>query len=192
METVKCVVVGDGAVGKTCLLISFTTNAFPNEYIPTVFDSYSAIISHSQKKVNLGLWDTAGQEDYDKQRILSYTDADVFLLCFAISSENSFGNVKEKWIPELKTHGPKGCPFVLCGLKADVRDAPDKEKKVEGKIIDRKDGEQMAKDIGASAYVECSALTTTGLKEVFDTCLDAHFAKPMPTPEAEAGCCIIL
>jgi GTPase SAR1 family protein len=77
-------------------------------------------------------------------------------------------------------------------LKADVRDAPDKEKKAEGKIIERKDGEQMAKDIGASAYMECSALTTTGLKEVFDICLDAHFSKPKPTPESEAGCCIIL
>ena len=170
METVKCVIVGDGAVGKTCMLISFTTKVFPTSYVPTVFDNYCANITVDGKNISLGLWDTAGQEDYDRLRPLSYPDTDVFIICFSIVSPPSFDNVSVKWLPEVRHHCPK-VPFLLVGTKLDLRSHKETLEAVEKEFktgpISADMGLTKAQEIGAAMYMECSAATQTGLAEVF-------------------------
>ncbi|KAJ1981942.1 Rho GTPase protein rac1 [Dimargaris verticillata] len=192
MQAIKCVVVGDGAVGKTCLLISYTTNAFPGEYIPTVFDNYSANVMVDGKPINLGLWDTAGQEDYDRLRPLSYPQTDVFLICFSLVSPPSFENVRTKWYPEIDHHAPN-ISKILVGTKLDLREDPqtiELLKKKHMAPITYPQGLQCAKDINAVRYLECSALTQKGLKNVFDEAIRAVLIPAPPKPKAPK--CLLL
>ncbi|SCV02503.1 LAME_0H01992g1_1 [Lachancea meyersii CBS 8951] len=181
MQTLKCVVVGDGAVGKTCLLISYTTNQFPADYVPTVFDNYAVTVMIGDEPYTLGLFDTAGQEDYDRLRPLSYPSTDVFLVCFSVISPPSFENVKEKWFPEVHHHCP-GVPCLIVGTQVDLRDDKviiEKLQRQRLRPILPEQGERLARELRAIKYVECSALTQRGLKNVFDEAIVAALEPPV-------------
>uniref|UniRef100_A0A3B3ZAN3 Uncharacterized protein n=2 Tax=Periophthalmus magnuspinnatus TaxID=409849 RepID=A0A3B3ZAN3_9GOBI len=170
---VKCVLVGDGAVGKTSLVVSYTTNGYPTEYIPTAFDNFSAMVSVDGHPVRLQLCDTAGQDEFDKLRPLCYTSADVFLLCFSVVSPASFQNVPEKWVPEIRTYAPHA-PLVLvgtqCDLREDVKVLIDLAKYRE-RPVDPAEAKDCAREIEAVTYIECSSLTQKNLKDVFDSAI---------------------
>lgn len=171
----KLVIVGDGACGKTCLLIVFSKDQFPDVYVPTVFENYVADIEVDGKQVELALWDTAGQEDYDRLRPLSYPDTDVILMCFSIDSPDSLENIPEKWTPEVRHFCPN-VPIILVGNKKDLRNDPQTVRelnKMKQEPVKPEQGRAIAEQIGAFAYLECSAKTKDGIREVFEKATQA-------------------
>lgn len=172
----KIVILGDGACGKTSLLNVFTRGYFPKVYEPTVFENYIHDIFIDGQQVQLSLWDTAGQEEFDKLRSLSYSDTHCIILCFSIDSSDSLENVKNKWVGEILEHC-EGVKLILVALKADLRQSDDSNDNMGTsaytnngqlkKLVTYEEGVAMAKQIGALRYLECSAMKNRGVKEVF-------------------------
>ncbi|KAL7417799.1 Rho3 GTP binding protein [Mrakia frigida] len=167
----KLVVLGDGACGKTSLLNVFCRGYFPSEYEPTVFENYVSDVRVNGQLIELSLWDTAGQEEFDRLRSLSYADTHIIMVCYSIDSPVSLENVESKWLPEVMEHCP-GVKIVLVALKCDLRNEPRKPNAPPH--VTYEEGLEVAKRIRASRYLECSAKHNRGVGEAFDA--TAHVA----------------
>lgn len=186
-KVIKCVLVGDGSVGKTCMLISYTQDKFPTEYVPTIFENYSANIQVDKQSITLSLWDTAGQEDYNELRQLSYPQADVFIIVFSIIEPASFENAIRKWYPELQEKNPKA-PKIFVGNKIDLRD---ESLLIDGNLnahIMKSTASKVISEMGCK-YIECSALTQEGLKLAFDESIRSCLKKKDEKIEANTENC---
>ncbi|KAL9553209.1 Rho GTPase [Mucor bainieri] len=176
----KIVIVGDGACGKTCLLSVFCKGFFPaGDYIPTIFDNSVKDVVVDSQPVVAELWDTAGQEDFDRLRTLSYPDSDVVLIAFSVDIPESLENISEKWMPEVKRYCP-GLPVLLVGCKTDLRKDQRTIQELEKqslKPITTHQGAEAARRVGAYKYVECSAKLEQGVDEVFSSAIRSTMKK---------------
>ncbi|KAM0284524.1 hypothetical protein ACHAQH_001890 [Verticillium albo-atrum] len=184
----KIVVVGDGGCGKTCLLISYSQGYFPEKYVPTVFENYITYPTHppTGKTVELALWDTAGQEEYDRLRPLSYPETDLIFVCFAIDCPNSLENVMDKWYPEVLHFCPY-TPLVLVALKSDLRfkrTCIDMLKTQGLTPVTTEQGQTVAKKMNAQ-YAECSSKEMTGVDEIFERAILTVVANDRKNIEAQ-------
>ncbi|XP_016936728.3 uncharacterized protein RhoU [Drosophila suzukii] len=168
--SIKCVLVGDGAVGKTNLILSYLENRFNPEHIPTASDIYNADVNVNESPVHLTICDTAGQDTLDPLRELCYPDSDVFLLCFSVVKPETFRAIKAKWAPKFaKTKAA----LILVGTQADLRTSPNVLNKLQTngeKAISYADAWDLATTIGAK-YIETSSATQDKVKDVFDTAI---------------------
>ncbi|GAB5591332.1 RHO4 protein [Umbelopsis nana] len=181
---VKLVIVGDGACGKTSLLHVLKYGTFSK--IPTVFDTYVHTVQVDGKTVELALWDTAGQEEYELIRIHSYSGANVILISFAIDTTDSLENVTSEWIEEVNKECPN-VPIILVGLKKDLR--PQEMQPNDNLFVHPREAEIVKSNIGARDYIECSALTGEGVQKVFDIATRAGLIQKQ---KHSSKCCIIL
>ncbi|KAI8849609.1 P-loop containing nucleoside triphosphate hydrolase protein [Chytridium lagenaria] len=156
----KLVVVGDGGCGKTALLTVFATGVFPSTYIPTVFETINKVFAVDGRTMEFALWDTAGQEEFERLRPLSYSESHIIVICFDITSRDSLENIAQKWYPEVNQYC-HGVPIIVVGCKADARS------KGQPNCVSYEEGRNAATRIGAKSYVECSAMENQNVAEVF-------------------------
>jgi small GTP-binding protein len=159
------------------MLISYTEGKFPRGYIPSVFDNYEATIVVSEHEMKLSLWDTAGGEGYGRIRPLSYPNTNMFFYCYSVVNHRSYRNIAEIWETEV-ANSPINNPYLklVVGTKTDLRDDPytlEALAKDNLAPLSAEDGLDMAQQVNAAGYVECSALTLEGVKNVFDVALSA-------------------
>ncbi|KAF7347112.1 Cell division control protein 42 like protein [Mycena venus] len=192
-STIKCVLVGDSGVGKTCLFISYTCEYFPNDYVPAISDAYAPTVMVGDVPYTLAIFDTAGKTDYDHLRPLVYPQSDVFLVCFSVGMPASLENVRDKWFPEAHHFCP-GVPCVIAATQIDLRDDEDDFRAVDsGKVmITTAQGEKLARELGAAEYVECSAKTHKGVKDAFDAAVAAALKYSSPVSERKKRQCIVV
>lgn len=180
MQTIKCVMVGDSSSGKKELLFSFLNNRYPQEYTPTVVDTYPVTVMIGDEPYTICVFDTPGDYEYERLRPLSYPQTDVFLVIFSVICPISFKNAKEWLIPEIKHHCPN-VPFLLVGTEIEKRTDPatlEQLQKMGQSFVSPEEGRAMAMEVFAVEYRECSALTRKGLMNVFDEAILAALEPP--------------
>ncbi|KAH8852701.1 Rho-related GTP-binding protein [Schistosoma japonicum] len=222
---VKCILIGDEQVGKTSLVVSYTSNGYPDEYKPSALDTYCVEVCADSRPVHLQICDAGGREEVSSLRHLSYLDAHVILLCFSVVRPDTFRSLKTVWLKELASahivlnsaaeqtasklfgfpitnrivdnyssslptkskssivHSNRGLKnvneinlipgpiFLLIGCACDLRNDIGRLlglSKIGEEPVDKEKAECLAIELGAEAYVECSALTQKNLKTVFD------------------------
>ena len=179
----KIVLLGDGGVGKTCIISRYISGQYDSASAATngaSFCSKSVNFSQLGKTLLLDIWDTAGQERYRALTKFFYKDAAVCILVYDITKRKTFDNLKSYWYEQLKENSGKNIVVGIAGNKCDLYEEED---------VPENEAREFAESIGA-VFELTSAQNNTGINELFMNCgykyLDPNFKPnidgPAPTP----------
>jgi small GTP-binding protein len=155
----KLVLLGDSAVGKSCITVRFTKNLFYEFQEPTIGAAFATYkLELNDRKVKFEIWDTAGQERYRSLAPMYYRGAKFAVVVYDITSISSFTGAK-KWVQEIKNNCGDNCIIALVGNKLDLE---------ERRKVDTKEVEEYVKNKNIS-FIEASAKTGDNIFNIFET-----------------------
>ena len=167
---IKCVVVGDAGVGKSALIQSYIDDFTPfGIYMVTTSGDYYEK-EFGEGTVPLRIFDPVGNVHHIQE--ILYEEANVFVICFSFDDRYSFANALTKWFREVRFYRGDA-PVILVGTKLDNKKRGLVQPEDGVGIVTKHDGFLMMTGMCTEAYVECSAVTTHGVKRVFIEVIDA-------------------
>lgn len=158
---IKCVLLGETAVGKSSLINRFVSNTFKSDFTSTMVGYCSTKQVYYEKtdqKINYEIWDTAGQEKYRSLTKIFYQDSKVTLLVYDITRKDSFEAIKNYWYTEVRDNSPQDVIIAIVGNKSDL---------YEYEEVTEDEAKEFAKSVNA-IYQQTSACNGSGVKELFD------------------------
>ena len=183
---------GDRKVGKTCLLSMFTTGKFPDDYLTISWHNLAHTCTFEGQDYLLDLWDPQAtlNTDIDKSKRPSYLqNTHVLLLLFSAIDPDSFINITKEYLPLIRDHKPR-VPFILVCTKTDLRNDSEEiealQKRHQRLPFDQGEGMKLAESIGASSYMEISAMHSEGVRELFQEVV--RIGNEQPSDKSNSKC----
>jgi len=165
-NSIKITLIGDSGVGKTCIIFRFISNEFSANTLTTDGVSYSKKeITYNDKKMQLDIWDTAGQEQYRSLGKHFYKDSFIVILVYNITIKESFDNLKNIWLEDVVNYGEEYKVLAVVGNKCDL---------YEQEAVSEQEARKFAEENNALFFI-VSAKDGTNIDLLFESCVNKYF-----------------
>ena len=188
LRSIKCVLVGDSKSGKTALLYTLSKGIFPTQHLPTVINNVNVGWKFEDNQATISIWDTPGDEKEEDARSVAYQNADVILITFSLNKLKDVSHIREKWFNEVQKYC-SNASILLIGTNLDKREdlsydhnvvnksTIDYQRRKDEDMVNYSKGLTIAKEIGATSYIESSAKNDVGFKEIKDQILRSYLSR---------------